>query len=292
MNGLEGLRLEPGSRVGLTACSNGISVEKEGQIRRLCAVFEEMGLRPVMSPCFYERYGVFAGTGRERAEALTAFYRDEGIRAIFDLSGGDLANEILSFLDFSVIAGNPKPFFGYSDLTTILNSIYARTGGVSCLWQARNLIGPEGALQQKWFRESILGEGSSLFRPEVEFLRGNAMEGVLIGGNIRCFLKLAGTPFMPEFDGKILFLESWSGGAARMTALFSQLRQMGAFSRISGLILGTFSEMDEKGERPEAAEIALEAAAEREIPVARTRQVGHGKDSKALAVGRRYVLRA
>lgn len=28
------------------------------------------------------------------------------------------------------------------------------------------------------------------------------MEGVMIGGNIRCFLKLAGTDFQPDFRGK------------------------------------------------------------------------------------------
>ena len=54
------------------------------------------------------------------------FYQDREIQMIFDISGGDIANEILPYLDFEVIAENPKPFWGYSDLTTIMNAIYAK----------------------------------------------------------------------------------------------------------------------------------------------------------------------
>ena len=65
-----------------------------------------------------------------------------------------------------------------------------------------------------------------------------------MGGNIRCFLKLAGTPYMPDTRGKILFLESNGGDRHRTAAAFSQLRQMGVFDEIAGLLLGTFTALD------------------------------------------------
>jgi ABC-type antimicrobial peptide transport system permease subunit len=71
----------------------------------------------------YVKDSIYSGTAAERAEALMNFYKDEEIRAIFDISGGDIANEILPYLDFEVIGKMQKQFWGYSDLTTIINAI-------------------------------------------------------------------------------------------------------------------------------------------------------------------------
>lgn len=35
------------------------------------------------------------------------------------------------------------------------------------------------------------------------------MQGIVVGGNIRCLLKLAGTEYWPDMNGKILLLESF-----------------------------------------------------------------------------------
>ena len=50
------------------------------------------------------------------------------ITDIYDISGGDIANEILPYLDFEVIKNSGKRFWGYSDLTTVINAIYEKTG--------------------------------------------------------------------------------------------------------------------------------------------------------------------
>ena len=44
---------------------------------------------------------------------------------------------------------------------------------------------------------------------------------------------------MPDFTDKILFLESMGGEAALMSAFFNQLKQMGVFSKVRGILLGT-----------------------------------------------------
>ena len=105
------------------------------------------------------------------------------------------------------------------------------------------------------------------------------MEGVVVGGNIRCLLKLAGTPYFPDCRGKLLFLESRSGGPDRVAACLAQLRQMGVFSQISGLLLGTFSQMEKTNQQPAVPELVLAAVKNNELPIAATRQVGHGADS-------------
>ena len=61
------------------------------------------------------------------------------------------------------------------------------------------------------------------------------MEGIVVGGNIRCLLKLAGTEYWPNMDGKILFLEAYGGEVSQIAALFTQLEQMGVFKQVEGI---------------------------------------------------------
>lgn len=110
------------------------------------------------------------------------------------------------------------------------------------------------------------------------------MRGVLIGGNLRCFLKLAGTEYMPDFDGKVLLLESLGGGPSRIAAGFAQLRQLGAFRKVRGVLLGTFTEMQEKRAVPDVPALARQYMGN-EIPIAMTDEIGHGSDSKAVRIG-------
>ena len=83
-------------------------------------------------------------------------YKNPKIKAIFDISGGDLANEVLDYLDYEFIAKNPKPIFGYSDLTTVLNSVYSQTNNSVYLYQIRNLIYSDSKNQLTNFSNSYL----------------------------------------------------------------------------------------------------------------------------------------
>ena len=226
-------------KAAIVACSNGLSGESRPKIEELKARLKEMGLLPVEMGPLYRKDTLWSGTAKERAKALMDCYRDPDIRWVFDVSGGDLANEILPGLDFERIKAEEKTSWGYSDLTTIVNAVFAKTGRPAVLYQVRNLVGSMGETQRKRFREALSGESGELFRIPCRFLRGEKLEGRAVGGNIRCLLKLAGTPYMPSFQGKLLFLESRSGSAALMASFFSQMKQMGVFQKIAGLLLGT-----------------------------------------------------
>ena len=64
---------------------------------------EQLGFIPVFSRYLYSGSSVFDRPGRQRAGELMEFYRNAEIKALFDISGGDLANEVLTHLDFQVI---------------------------------------------------------------------------------------------------------------------------------------------------------------------------------------------
>ncbi len=272
-------------KVAIVGCSNAQLKTAKPNIDKLVEVLKSMGLQPVCSDYIYEKYSVFSGTGKERAEALMKFYLDDSIKAIFDISGGNVANEVLEYLDFEIIKKNPKPFFGYSDLTTIINSIYSKTEIPSFLYQVRNLIYDYSEEQIENFRSTILENKNDLLNINYKFLQGDFLSGTVIGGNIRCFLKLAGTPYMPSFKGKVLLLESLGGEVALMTTYLNQLKQMGAFNEVKGIILGTFTEMEEKQAKPSIEQLVVDIVNNKELPIVKTEDIGHGSNSKAIIIG-------
>lgn len=233
--------------VGIVACSNGLNIERREQIEALIKQLENYGMHAVCSPHLYAENGVAAGTDVERARVLMDFYRDESIGAIFDVSGGDIANEILPHLDYAVIANVRKPFWGYSDLTTIINAVYACSNVPSVLYQVRNLVKDRAEVQQMRFAEYAAhpNQKGMLFNLRYEFLRGREMDGIIIGGNVRCLLKLAGTPYWPDMKDKILFLEALGGDEGPLRTYFAQLEQLGTFRQIAGILLGTFTRFEE-----------------------------------------------
>ena len=115
------------------------------------------------------------------------------------------------------------------------------------------------------------------------------MKGVVVGGNIRCFLKLAGTRYFPDLAGKILLLEANGGEAPLMTSFLAQLKQIGAFDKVNGILLGTFTAMERGDCRPDIVTLVKEACGP-DMPVAKTAEIGHGGNSKAIVIGREIAL--
>lgn len=280
--------LKFGDKVGIVCCSNGQKKNYKEKIDYLEQTLKDIGLHPVFSDYIYEKEDIFSGTARERAEALMRFYRDDEIKAIFDISGGDVANGVLPYLDYDVIANSSKMFWGYSDLTTVINAIYAKTGRTSVLYQIRNLMYHHKEQQMANFQNTVLQNGSDLFQLNCKFIQQNSMQGIVVGGNIRCFLKLAGTEYMPDLEGKILLLESYGGTVAKIETYLSQLQQMGAFEKIAGILLGTFTEMEQENCLPTVETLVKRIVGE-DLPIAVTREIGHGTDSKAIVIGSIFV---
>lgn len=271
------------NKVGIVCCSNGQLSSYKSDIEKLDTVLRGKGIATAYSDYIYAGDSVAAGTASERAKAMMDFYVDDTIDAIFDISGGDVANEILPYLDYEVIAGSGKQFWGYSDLTTVINAIYARTGNKSVLYQVKNLVWDKAGKQSEIF------SSDEMYRFEYHFIQGDKMQGTVVGGNIRCLLKLAGTTYFPDMSDKILFMESLSGGEAQIRTYFAQLKQLGVFERVNGVLLGTFTEMEENGIKPQVENIAREYIRQ-SVPVAKTGDIGHSSNSKALVIGQDYFL--
>ncbi|RYM02911.1 hypothetical protein EWH99_09950 [Sporolactobacillus sp. THM7-7] len=161
------------------------------------------------------------------------------------------------------------------------------SGSRNCAYSCRRRAYAEQ--QKKIFKKSFMQKKTF---PEFTYrwLRGTRMEGVTIGGNIRCFLKLAGTHYFPDPKEKILFLEALGGGPARMASLLAQLDQLSAFHVLRGVLLGTFSAMQCENQTPAIEELVLGITEKYGLPVAKTEQLGHGEDARCIPIGRWIAL--
>ena len=274
--------LNNNDKIALVVCSNGTNIEDKDRLGKLESILVEMGLVPIFTKYIYkDKFGCGA-KAQVRADELMSFYKNKEIKAIFDISGGDIATEVLDYLDYDVIKRNYKPFFGYSDLTTVLNTLGSQTNEVNYLYQILNII--EDKEIRTSFENTFMKNEQILFDVKWRFFQGSSVEGEVIGGNIRCFLKLAGTRYFPEVENKVLFIEGLGTSIEGLVTHLAQLKQIGVFDKISGLLIGTFTKIEKEISEEELFELVKDFIPEH-LPVVKTSEVGHAKDSKVLKIG-------
>jgi muramoyltetrapeptide carboxypeptidase len=259
--------LKKGDLLGIIACSSPIShcspVAKERGYRFL----QDLGFQLKEAPNCAHTVGHSAGTVKERVEALHAMFVDPEIKGIISFWGGFQSHQLLEYLDFDLIKLNPKPFIGYSDTTALQVGIYAKTGLVSFSGPAvitfakpqvpdftvehfkKVLMAPTNSfvigISQQCSDNVWYVEDKMIFKPHAgpQVFRPGKASGIAIGGNIGTMLLLAGTPYWPDLKGKILFVEEdESEHPATMNRMFTQLRQMGVYDQITGMVVGRFAE--------------------------------------------------
>ena len=274
--------LDINNKVALVVCSNGKAREDKIKLDKLEEALKSLGLVPIYSNYLYKDEFGRSASSEIRGEELMRFFTDKSIKAIFDISGGDLSNEILDYLDYDIIKKNIKPFFGYSDLSVVLNAITAKTGEPTYLYQVLNIIRNKDIRNR--FEKTVLYNEPDLVNISWEFFQGEEISGIVAGGNIRCFLKLAGTQYFPDLENRVLFLEGLGTTVESLITHLTQLKQMGAFDKIAGLLLGTFTNLEKTYDKYYIYRIVQDFIA-KDLPVAKTSEVGHDITSKILTIG-------
>ncbi len=276
-------------KIALVCCSDPV---KKEQLKEIDLIIEQLSgsgaeVTAVGISDTISSFGSYSG--ENRAKKLCRLFADESITDIIDVSGGDLSNTLLPLLDYEVIASSAARFWGYSDLTAIINAIFAKTGKSSVLYNIKNISGAFRHEQLSSVTELLNNCGTSLTRISGSFINGSKISGKLIGGNTRCFLKLAGTQYFPDPDGRVLLLEALGGGEYRIASYLAQLEQLGVFERINGIILGTFTELQRQKGADAVCELVLSCTHGR-LPVYKTEEIGHGGSSRAAVIGERIDL--
>jgi len=276
------LQLKSGDIVALVACSDPVSHDRRLQINELIGYLQQWGLQVVESNTLIQPHTIQAS--EEKANELNRLFADPQIKAIFDISGGDLANGILPYLHYDQIRNAQTAFFGMSDLTVVLNAIVHQSRIQTYHYQVMNLVKEHGAEQRQQFYRTFFEGASDLYTFDFDFIQGEHLNGDVIGGNIRCFLKLVGTPYLPDVAGKVILLEAWSGRAYRIMSMLDQMDQAGILARCSGILLGTFTEIEQHHEWDQVQQYLLKLTAKQPIPIVKSTGIGHSSNSKCIII--------
>jgi muramoyltetrapeptide carboxypeptidase len=297
-------KLKPGSRIGLIA-PGGPLLERDDLTRaeELCRA---LGYEPVLGHNANRRHGYLAGTDADRLADLNGALREPSLDAIWCIRGGYGAVRLLDRVDYEAMARRPKALIGFSDITALLNAITRLSGVVT-------FHGPLARASMPAFTRQHFDRVLADSRPagrlgrypppadvlvprehRVVALRRGSAEAPLVGGNLSLLQCLVGTPYFPELEGKILFLEDIGEDLYRVDRMLAHLRLSGALSQLAGVLVGRFSELRRFG--PDGAlgfdEVLSTYFGELKIPVAYGFPVGHLDEQWTLPLGVRARLDA
>ncbi|MGY0612173.1 MULTISPECIES: S66 peptidase family protein [unclassified Luteimonas] len=241
------MAIKAGDTVGLVSPSS--PVEDEFTLQLAQEVMEALGFKVRTGAHYAARRGHLAGTDQERAGDLNAMFADSEVKAIIAVRGGSGAARLLPLLDYDAIRANPKVLLGYSDITALHNAIHAQTGLVT--FHGPNGSGSWNSFNADQFRRlffdrelmryrNVADAGDELVqrRNRTVTIAGGTARGELVGGNLAVLSALAGSPYLPDFSGRILFLEDVSEAPYRIDRMLSTLKLMGALDKVAGVIFG------------------------------------------------------
>lgn len=239
--------LSKGDTIGLVSPSSATDDSFNLQLAR--EAMEALGFKVKTGAHYDARRGHLAGTDAERAGDLNAMFTDKTIKAIVCSRGGSGAARLLPLLDYDSIRRNPKVLLGYSDITALHSAIHAKTGLVTFHGQIGS--GSWNKFNVDQFQRVLLDRELVEYRNKIELgdelvprqnrtitLQGGKARGELVGGNLTVLTALAGSPYLPDFSGKILFLEDVGEAPYRVDRMFSTLKLMGALDKVAGVIFG------------------------------------------------------
>ncbi|WP_088330619.1 LD-carboxypeptidase [Lacimicrobium sp. SS2-24] len=289
-------RLKAGDKVAAIAPASAIFDPVELDIAK--ESFEALGLVVVPGQHVLDRHGYLAGKDEDRAADINRAFADPQIKGIIALRGGWGCNRVLAHLDFDTIAKNPKVLLGYSDITSLLNSMYAKTGLVSfhgpvglSYWgefqadQLRRVVfeGEKTTMQNYPQEETALTMRSNRART----VKSGKARGILVGGNLTVLTSMIGSPYVPDMRGKILVLEDVGESIYRIDRYMSTLQMAGILDQVAGVVFGHCTKCEpQKGyggfTLMEVMEHYLKPL---NVPSYYGAQFGHIKDNHILPVG-------
>lgn len=301
--------LRPGDTIAIAALSSGMEGEMREEYRRGVAELEAMGFRVKAAPMVEGESAWWWGPDRPThvAAELTNLFRDPEVKAIWSLTGGRFVLSFLDAVDYSVVAANPKPIIGMSDICVLNLALHARTGLVT--FHADSLVfgvsdwhelsDADRAAQADAYRRVLTSTepiGRLPALSEWETWRGGRAEGQLLGGMLNRLIKVQASPFAlaPEqFDGAILFVEDYNAPSINIWNDLQVLRLHGVFDRIAGLVIGPVAGISIlEGTSATLRDVVLDVLGERDSPVLANVNCGHAGPNIPLPLGIRAVLDA
>ncbi len=233
--------LKPGAKIAvLSPASTPVAAEVEAGM----ATLRNLGFNPIAYPHVLDHGPLyFAGTLPGRLDDLHRAFADPTIDAIHCARGGYGSVELLPLLNTRMIADNPKPFIGYSDITSLHMYLQKHCGMITFHGPmvASDFSSPNGPDMASW-KNSLVNTSFSPWSlgpaDGLRVLRPGTASGTLRGGCLSIVVAALGTPFAPDFDNCVLFLEDVNAYPYQIDRMLVQLRFALKLQKVRGIIFG------------------------------------------------------
>ena len=280
--------LKKGDTIGVMATSCWI---EEQDLLKAKAAIEAKGYKVKIHPQSLEREHQSAGSGKSKAAAFHDLLRDDEVKAIISARGGNRSHTMMEYLDFKLIAQKPKILMGYSDVSLLLNAIFNEVGLATFHGPLFRELPNRKEFDQ--VMDVLAGGTPTLDFKQATALREGMAEGQLIGGNLSLLQSMSGTPYQPDTNGALLFIEDIGDHISRYDRMFAHLKNAGWLDGIAGLIVGDFSDTKDDEDRAfgySLRDIIEEHTKGLDIPIIMDAPFGHGDDLPCMPVGGKAKL--
>jgi muramoyltetrapeptide carboxypeptidase len=280
-------RLKPGDTIGIVAPAG--PFDRQTFLRGV-RIIEDMGFNIFTPPGLFEKNRYLAGSDNHRVQFVNQLFADTSVDAIICARGGYGSMRILPMLDYDTIQNNPKAFIGFSDITILLSVLFSRCNLVT--FHGPVVTSLADASEET--KCSLLSNVTSAGNLEIKLLNGKTIipgvaAGEVCGGNLTMLCHLVGTPFAPDFENKVLFLEDRGEAPYRIDRMLVHMELAGCFKGLAGIILGTFEGC---GPIEDVIEIMVEIFEKHSIPVLAGLDAGHGRHNLTIPLGIEATLDA
>lgn len=290
--------------VGLFASATRMT---EPWIAGAMATVSAIGLRPRLAPNVRAVHGHYAGTVAQRVDDLHTLWADPEVRALWSIRGGAGSAQLLPHLDYAAMRREPKALLGFSDVTALQLALLRHAGLVSFHTIAAHirpsahtlqslqavLMAPRaGQVLERAPQHRQRGEAEAAYRART--VRGGIAEGPLVGGNLSVLSALVGTPWAPQTEGALLFLEDVGELPYRIDRMLTQLEQAGLSGRAAGIAGGIFRDCEHPPDQPgmPLSQPIDERFGAAGVPAVYGLSFGHVQDQVTLPLGVRARLDA
>ena len=285
-------KLNIGDTIGVVAPSNPIIDENIEELERAKKIIEQKGFKVKFSKNLFSNSNGYSAIAKEKADDLNEMFSDKNVKMIWCAKGGENSNSVLDYLDYNIIKNNPKIICGYSDITSLTNAIYQKTGLVTFSGTNFKTIATDetdyslNEVLKRFCKYSLeLGNNDD----EDKTINDGKADGILIGGNLSLIYGLTCGKYALDFKDKILFIEElgFESDPTLVSNHLYYMKQNGVFDLIKGLWIGNY----EHESNVTLERIVLDTIGEEvKYPIIKSNYFGHTERKTVIPIGTRAKI--
>lgn len=275
--------------IGVFAPSSWVEADNILASQKLLA---DYGIETYIHPQTFMKHNQSAGTSADKLKAFHELYDNPDISHIWAAGGGNRCLHWIDNIDYASLK-EEKPVIGFSDVTALLNTLYAHKGFKG--FHAQTFGRFRRFPQQGELLSLLRGEKITYTFDEAEIVKSGTAEGALVGGNLALFQYLPQTLPGHFWKDSILFIEDWNEELSRIDRMMLNLKRTDVLKEVKGIIFGEFSRMPEECGTPfefTLKDLILEHTDGLDIPIIMNAPIGHGANLYPLPLGHTARLNA